>query len=86
MLLRRFTAGSEAGRGVLEIDARVTQPTPEAFEREAAPVVAGERTVPLIDTFERCQALEDWLRAAAAARGDGRRHRRPARARLRLRA
>ncbi|MFE6522945.1 AAA family ATPase [Streptomyces sp. NPDC057794] len=61
MLLRRFAAEARnAGRDVLDIDARITQPTPEAFEKEAGH--AGERTVLLIDTFEHCQALEGWLR------------------------
>ncbi|MFJ8546859.1 AAA family ATPase [Streptomyces sp. NPDC093586] len=63
MLLRRFgTEAREAGRDVLEIDARITQPTPEAFEKEAGQAHASGRTVLLIDTFEYCQALEGWLR------------------------
>ncbi|MET9596023.1 ATP-binding protein [Streptomyces sp. NPDC006516] len=63
MLMRRFAAEARnAGRDVLEVDARITQPTPEAFGKEAAPVLTDERSVLLIDTFERCQALEGWLR------------------------
>ncbi|MEU3516895.1 ATP-binding protein [Streptomyces sp. NPDC006654] len=63
MLLRRFAAEAKAaGRRVLEIDGHTTQPTPEAFEREAEPALTESGTVLLIDTFERCQGLESWLR------------------------
>ncbi|CAM5572219.1 ATP-binding protein [Streptomyces fumanus] len=63
MLLRRFAAEARmAGRPVLEIDGRTVQPTPEAFEREAEAACTGDGTVLLIDTFERCQGLEGWLR------------------------
>ncbi|MFJ4696388.1 ATP-binding protein [Streptomyces sp. NPDC088766] len=63
MLLRRFAAEARAaGRQVLEVDGRITQPTPEAFEKEAEAALTGENTVLLIDTFERCQGLEGWLR------------------------
>ncbi len=63
MLLRRFAAEARAaGREVLEVDGRITEPTPQAFEEEAGAVLTGERAVLLIDTFERCQGLEGWLR------------------------
>ncbi|MEV5147292.1 ATP-binding protein [Streptomyces sp. NPDC052727] len=63
MLLRRFAAEARtAGRPVLEIDGRIVQPTPEAFEREAETAFTRDGTVLIIDTFERCQGLEGWLR------------------------
>ncbi|WP_159106882.1 ATP-binding protein [Streptomyces rishiriensis] len=63
MLLRRFAAEARAaGRPVLEIDGRIVQPTPEAFEREAEAAFTRDDTVLIIDTFERCQGLEGWLR------------------------
>lgn len=63
MLLRRFAAEARtAGRPVLEIDGRIVQPTPEAFEREAEAAFTEDGTVLIIDTFERCQGLEGWLR------------------------
>ncbi|MFF8997136.1 ATP-binding protein [Streptomyces achromogenes] len=63
MLLRRFAAEARAvGRPVLEIDSRTVQPTPEAFEREAGAAFTEDGTVLIIDTFERCQGLEGWLR------------------------
>jgi hypothetical protein len=63
MLLRRFAAEARAaGRRVLEIDGRLIEPTPEAFAKEAETVLTGERAVLLVDTFERCQGLEGWLR------------------------
>ncbi|MBT2409446.1 ATP-binding protein [Streptomyces sp. ISL-12] len=63
MLLRRFAAEARAtGRPVLEIDGRTVQPTPEAFEREAGAALTEDGTVLVIDTFERCQGLEGWLR------------------------
>ncbi|CAM5522314.1 ATP-binding protein [Streptomyces aurantiogriseus] len=63
MLLRRFAAEARAaGRDVLEVDGRIIEPTPEAFETEADAVLTGDRVVLLIDTFERCQGLEGWLR------------------------
>lgn len=63
MLLRRFAAEARAsGRDVVEVDGRITEPTPDAFEKEAGAVLTGQRVVLLVDTFERCQGLEGWLR------------------------
>ncbi|MFC9911221.1 ATP-binding protein [Streptomyces sp. NPDC127197] len=63
MLLRRFAAEARAaGREVVEVDGRLMEPTPEAFEKEAGAVLTDERAVLLVDTFERCQGLEGWLR------------------------
>ncbi|MEU5098582.1 ATP-binding protein [Streptomyces sp. NPDC020996] len=61
-LLRRFAReAAEAGRAVVEVDARTTDPTPEGFERAAADVLHLPGAVLLIDTFEMCQGLEGWL-------------------------
>ncbi|WP_162794658.1 AAA family ATPase [Nonomuraea lactucae] len=63
MLLRRLAAEAEAaGRVVVEIDGRMVDPTPVAFEAQAHPAPAQERVVLVIDSFERCQGLEGWLR------------------------
>jgi len=63
MLLRRFAAEAEAdGRVVVEVDGRMVEPIPSAVETEAAPSLVDDRAVLLIDTFERCQGLEGWLR------------------------
>ena len=50
----------QAGRHVVQIDGRLTDSSPPAF---AATAAAARRpgSVLLIDTFERCQALEIWL-------------------------
>jgi hypothetical protein len=62
-LLRRFADEAEAaGRTVTHICARSTPATPSAFETAAAPVLADEAPVLLIDAFERCRGLELWLR------------------------
>ncbi|WP_199439093.1 ATP-binding protein [Umezawaea beigongshangensis] len=62
-LLRRFADEAEAaGRTVTHICARSTPATPAAFEAAAAPVLADETPVLLIDAFERCRGLELWLR------------------------
>lgn len=63
MLLRRFAEEARsAGRTVVEVDGRTTQATPAAFEQEARAALTDERAVLLVDTFERCQGLEGWLR------------------------
>ena len=64
MLLRRFaTLGRAAGRRVVEIDGRaMDQPTPALFEAEANAVLTVPGAVLLVDTFERCQGLQGWLR------------------------
>ncbi|WP_406076895.1 ATP-binding protein [Micromonospora sp. NBC_00858] len=61
-LLRRFKdEAEEAGRTVIEIDGR-TEPSPAEFFVEAETAHTDHRTVVLIDTFEKCEVLEDWLR------------------------
>lgn len=60
-LLRRF-ADEAMGRGrhVIEVDGRTTEPSPASFQAVVGMVPEG--SVLLIDTFERCQGLEEWLR------------------------
>lgn len=63
MLLGLFAAEARAaGRLVVEVDARILEPGSAAFEAEAAAVLTTDRAVLLVDTFERCQGLEGWLR------------------------
>ncbi|MFD1933375.1 MULTISPECIES: ATP-binding protein [Nonomuraea] len=62
-LVRRFAEeAATAGRPVTVLDGRTLEPTPAAFEAEAGSVLRDERAVLLIDTFERIQGLEGWLR------------------------
>jgi hypothetical protein len=51
-----------AGRRVVQIDARFLDTDPRRLEEAAAPACVEPGTVLLIDTFERCQPLEPWLR------------------------
>lgn len=62
-LLRRFAQrAAEAGRAVTMLDGRMLDPSPSAFLTETRSVLADERAVLLIDTFERVHGLESWLR------------------------
>ncbi|MEV2273784.1 AAA family ATPase [Nonomuraea africana] len=62
-LLRRFARrAAAAGRSVARVDGRTLEPSPEAFEAEAEPILRNEQAVLLVDTFERIQGLEGWLR------------------------
>jgi hypothetical protein len=62
-LLRRFAQrAAEAGRTVVVLDGRMLYPSPAALVAETGPVLADERAVLLIDTFERIHGLESWLR------------------------
>jgi hypothetical protein len=59
-LLKRFAADARAaGRPVLEVDGRLVEASPHAFENAVGEVPDG--AVLVIDTFERCQGLETWL-------------------------
>ncbi|MDQ1034697.1 hypothetical protein QFZ75_001113 [Streptomyces sp. V3I8] len=61
-LLRRYAQEARAvGRPVVHVDGRTVPGTPEAFGRAAA-CAREPGALLLIDTFERCQGLEDWLR------------------------
>lgn len=60
-LLRRFAEeATRLGRHVVDVDGRWTDPSPASFEAAVGAVSDG--AVLLIDTFERCQGLEGWLR------------------------
>ncbi|WP_188192185.1 AAA family ATPase [Nonomuraea sp. SYSU D8015] len=62
-LLRRFAREAAlAGRSVARVDGRTLEPSPAAFEAEAEAVLRDEQAVLLVDTFERIQGLEGWLR------------------------
>ncbi|AQZ65095.1 COG2256: ATPase related to the helicase subunit of the Holliday junction resolvase [[Actinomadura] parvosata subsp. kistnae] len=62
-LLRRFAQEAAlAGRSVARVDGRTLDPSPAAFEAAAEAVLRDERAVLLVDTFERIQGLEGWLR------------------------
>ncbi|MDH6228285.1 MULTISPECIES: ATP-binding protein [Streptomyces] len=62
-LLRRFAdEGRDAGRPVVEVNGRLIDPSPAGFRAEAEAVGAAPDTVLLVDAFEHCQGLEDWLR------------------------
>ncbi|MGW3150954.1 ATP-binding protein [Streptomyces sp. NPDC001177] len=62
-LLRQLAQEArEAGRLVVEVDGRTVPPTPEDFAAAAWMAVGEPGAVLLIDTFERCQGLEGWLR------------------------
>lgn len=59
-LLNRLAADARgAGRPVVEVDGRLVEASPHAFENSVGQVTDG--TVLVIDTFERCQGLETWL-------------------------
>ncbi|MDR7277305.1 ATP-binding protein [Catenuloplanes atrovinosus] len=60
-LLRRFgQEATTAGRQVVTVDCHHLRPDPQAFEAAAAEAFR-ERRALLIDGFEVCDALEDWL-------------------------
>ncbi len=62
-LLHRFADECRAsGRTVVALDGRLLDPSPASFETEAAEVVLDPRSVLLVDAFEHCQGLENWLR------------------------
>ncbi|MGP4047421.1 ATP-binding protein [Streptomyces sp. 2A115] len=61
-LLRRFALEArEAGRLVVEVDGRTVRATPEDFEQAAGKEACEPDSVLLVDTFEHCQGLENWL-------------------------
>ncbi|WP_158632468.1 AAA family ATPase [Micromonospora sp. Llam0] len=63
MLLRRFAAlARDAGRIVVQVDGAGIDPSPAGFTAAAYAALSGAPAVLLVDTFERCQGLEGWLR------------------------
>lgn len=62
-LLSRFAQrAAEAGRTVTTLDGRMLGPSPAAFMAETGSLLTDGPPVLLIDTFERIQGLESWLR------------------------
>ncbi|WP_328738707.1 ATP-binding protein [Streptomyces erythrochromogenes] len=62
-LVRRLAReGLRAGRAVIEVDGRTVAPTPQGFTAAVGDIPAEPGVVLLVDTFERCQGLEGWLR------------------------
>ncbi|WP_326550935.1 AAA family ATPase [Micromonospora sp. NBC_01813] len=62
-LLRHFgDEAASAGRRVVHVDGRLVSPSPARFENAAAAALTDESAVLLVDSFEYCQGLEDWLR------------------------
>ncbi|GAA2824852.1 ATP-binding protein [Crossiella cryophila] len=62
-LLRRFgQVARSAGRTVVEIDGRITGTDPGQFANSAQVALADERAVLLVDDFDACAGLADWLR------------------------
>ncbi|GIJ50673.1 hypothetical protein Val02_75590 [Virgisporangium aliadipatigenens] len=62
-LLRRLADEARAaGRPVVWVDGRSVEPSPSGFSAAAALPPGATGAVLLVDTFERCQGLEGWLR------------------------
>jgi DNA-directed RNA polymerase specialized sigma24 family protein len=62
-LLKRFADDArDQGRPVVEIDGGAIDPSPAGFDAVAHTALTTERVVLMVDTFERCQGLEGWLR------------------------
>lgn len=63
MLLRRFAVlARDTGRIVVQVDCTGIDPSPAGFTAAAYAALGGAPAVLLVDTFERCQGLESWLR------------------------
>ncbi|MEU8024712.1 ATP-binding protein [Micromonospora haikouensis] len=61
-LLRRFAdEGRDAGRPVTEINGRLIDPSPTGFTAEVREPF-GPGSVLVVDAFEHCQGLDEWLR------------------------
>lgn len=71
-LLRRFALQARAaGRTVVRVDGRTTPATADAFTRAVRPVTREPGGVLLVDSFEHCLPLEDWLREECLTRLPG---------------
>ncbi|MFV2019244.1 AAA family ATPase [Micromonospora sp. LOL_023] len=63
MLLRRFAVlARDTGRIVVQVDCTGIDPSPAGFTAATYAALNGAPAVLLVDTFERCQGLESWLR------------------------
>lgn len=51
-----------AGRPVVTVDTRTIYPSPTAFEQAAAGALFQDDCVLLVDSFERCRDMEEWVR------------------------
>ncbi|MFH8609630.1 AAA family ATPase [Streptomyces sp. NPDC018029] len=62
-LLQRYAVeASGAGRPVMTVDIRTTHPSPTAFAQAAAGALSQDDCVLLVDGFERCRDMEEWVR------------------------
>ncbi|WP_203897898.1 ATP-binding protein [Virgisporangium aliadipatigenens] len=60
-LLQRFAdEATDSGRTVVHVDGRAAA-TPGEFQAQAQAATVDERAVLLVDSFERCRSLEQWL-------------------------
>ncbi|MGV2920873.1 AAA family ATPase [Streptomyces alfalfae] len=62
-LLQRYAAEARAtGRPVVTVDMRTIYPSPSAFTEAAGEVFRQDDAVLLVDSFERCRGIEEWVR------------------------
>ncbi|MFY1635583.1 ATP-binding protein [Solwaraspora sp. WMMB335] len=62
-LLRYFSdEAAAAGRRVVHVDGRAVDQSPARFEHAARDTLTDDSAVLLVDSFEHCQGLENWLR------------------------
>jgi hypothetical protein len=62
-LLQRYAVEARgAGRPVVSVDTRTIYPSPTAFEQAAAGALFQDDCVLLVDSFERCRDMEEWVR------------------------
>ncbi|WP_254402660.1 ATP-binding protein [Streptomyces sp. AC555_RSS877] len=62
-LLQRYAVEARsAGRPVVSVDTRTIYPSPAAFEQAATGALFQDDCVLMVDSFERCRDMEEWLR------------------------
>ncbi|MEU7467570.1 AAA family ATPase [Streptomyces sp. NPDC044984] len=62
-LLQRYAVEARGvGRPVVSVDSRTIYPSPTAFEQAAAGALFQDDCVLLVDSFERCRDMEEWVR------------------------
>jgi DNA-directed RNA polymerase specialized sigma24 family protein len=62
-LLERFAEDAQAvDRPVVRVDGRAIDATPRSFTAAASGAADVRRVVVMVDNFERCDGLEEWLR------------------------